>query len=491
MAGSPGTKRQRSIGSAARSPKNTSAKKRSRKSTSSPPRSPGGDSSRALMKSPRREQEDVHGLKIELCKDIGNVTELPEPVQVLAPVKRTMAAKSLHRYKFSNAGSAMFVILNPSDTPIAQGMSGKVFLGQFGDGPASMQTCIIKQQKYSDDFVKELVIQTKLFCDLRRTGGAGRGTATIPKPLFCAHAENSTFFGMSKAEASVGAYLKQIRKDIIALRAHSAALATMDPHSKDFSDHRKKLDELTVLYPGLRSDPNAPGVLCAFIRDVFLQLCPLLAYLQDRFEFMHGDMHAKNVMITARPFRVYLIDFGYSSAALPGFAERISACKRYRNKPFDPSLDLLMNVESVAQGVGYADPSAALAHRMLMTINGGAWNRVLKQRCTSADAPECRVQAKFKKSPKTKFHCFYELALGLRHDRTAPERLLAFFKTERFDASGAWIPSDDEKGYYVRSDGSLAYHADDTTTKIGKSMLMSQLGLGDMSSLMGTKRFRI
>ena len=457
---------------------------------SPPPRSPGGGSSRALLKSPPRKQEDLSELRIELCRNLGHTTSLPEPVNVLAPVKRTMAAKSLHRYTFSNTVSTMFTILNPNDPPIAQGMSGKVFLGKFGDGPSSMQACIIKQQKYSDEFVKELVIQTKLFCDLRRTGGAGRGTATIPKPLFCAHAEGSTFFGMSKADTSVGAYLKQMRTDIVALRAHSAALSVMDPRSSDYANRKKKLDELVALYPGLKSDPNAPGVLCAFIRDVFLQLCPLLAYLQDRFEFMHGDMHAKNVMLTTRPFRVYLIDFGYSSAALPGFPERLSACKRYRNKPFDPSLDLLMHVESVAQGIGYADPSTALAHRMLMTINGGVWNRVLKHRCTTADSAECRVSTKFKKSPKTKFHCFYELALGLRHDRTEPERLLAFFKTEKFDASGAWVPSDEERGYFVRSDGTLAHHADDTTTKIGKSMLMSHLGLGDLSSLMGTKRFR-
>lgn len=428
---------------------------------------------------------------MDLCKDLGRLTALPDTSDVLSPARRTMKATTLRRYAFPNVSTMFTIFAGDTDKPIAKGTFGEVWAGEFGDGPSSMQKCIVKTQKYSAAVVAEIMVQTKLFCELRRTGGAGPGSATIPKPLFAALEGGTCYIGMAKAELSVAKHLRKQRDDLRLLRETSAKLSTMDPSAGQYASRKATLDDLLATYPSIRADPSAPGVLCATIRDIFLQLCPLLSYLQDRFQFMHGDMHGGNVMVTTRPFRVYLIDYGFSSASLPGFSERTYSSKRYKGKPFDPSLDLLMQAESIAQGIGYDDPSAALAHRMLMTINGGVWNRVLKQKCTSGDKAECKVLKKLREAPRSKFHCFYDHALGMNHERTMPVELMTFLKAEAFDASGAWRPSMDEMGFFVRSNNTLAYHIDDGTTAIGKSTLMSQLGMSDMAGLMGTRKFRI
>ena len=428
---------------------------------------------------------------MDLCKDLGRLTALPDTSDVLSSARRTMKAKTLQRYAFHNVPTTFTIFAGATDKPIAKGTFGQVWAGEFGDGPNSMQKCIVKTQKYSAEVVKEIMVQTKLFCELRRTGGAGPGTATIPKPLFAALESGTCYIGMARAELSISKYLKKQRDDLALLRDISANLRAMDPSTREYADRKDVLDGLLAAYPSMRADPAAPGVLCATIRDVFLQLCPLLSYLQANFQFMHGDMHGGNVMVTTRPFRVYLIDYGFSSADLPGFSERTYSSKKYKDKPFDRSLDLLMQAESIAQGIGYDEPSAALAHRMLMTINGGVWNRVLKQKCTTGDKAECRILQKLRTAPRSKFHCFYDNALGMNHERTMPEKLVEFLKAEAFDASGAWRPSVDETGFFIRSNGTLAYHMDDAKTAIGKSTFMSQLGMSDMAGLMGTRKFRV
>lgn len=110
----------------------------------------------------------------------------------------------------------------------------------------------------------------------------------------------------------------------------------------------------------LHKDTDRPTII-----NCLKQLCILLQYLQDDFEFMHRDMHANNVMVKygkagRKMAKVALIDFGMSRLVMPdeknskkkevlllGFPSKRSSSRFDRdhiyigNGGFNSSLDLV------------------------------------------------------------------------------------------------------------------------------------------------------
>ena len=359
---------------------------------------------------------------VDLCKDLGRRTTLPSE-DSLPKAFQVGRDRNEATFEFVHSSSRFSVRRDA----IAAGSFGSAHLGTFGDGPNSNQACIVKVQEYRLKFVvAELMIQTKMFCELRRGNVLGPKSATIPKPLFVAIDSPTSFIGMTAAEISVKDYIKEVQAD-------------------------------------------RPASLCTKIRDILLQLCPLLNYMQETFKFMHGDMHADNIMLKRNPFRVYMIDFGFSSATFPGFAQRVHGYLRYENAVFDKSLDLLMFSESLT---GHIVPvgSGALAHRMLITLVGAVWNRALD--CAGRPhepTPECHIYNAYSDSLSHRYFAFYENAAGIFNPRTFPGQLQQYLNAQTIGSDGSWIPRRINAGLFKRSNGELAYHINDHTSNIGTS----------------------
>ena len=197
-----------------------------------------------------------------------------------------------------------------SSKALARGASGKIYKGHFGTGPGSMQKVIVKEnvQGTPKGDAMELLIQTFLFCDFRGMtyiNDAGiKGAAKIPKPLFAANYKNKTrYLGMQTLDQDCQKYL-------------------MFQKGETSEQHWERFNQV------------AKGVI----------LC--LEYLQRHFEFVHGDLHLGNVMVTLSPFKVYLIDFGRS--ALRMWNKRQYADDQDFKWPFSPSVDLLIFYTAVS-----------------------------------------------------------------------------------------------------------------------------------------------
>ena len=51
-------------------------------------------------------------------------------------------------------------------------------------------------------------------------------------------------------------------------------------------------------------------------KTIAISLMAVLEYWQEEFQFVHGDLHSQNIMITENPLKVLVIDFGRSSCIL-------------------------------------------------------------------------------------------------------------------------------------------------------------------------------
>ena len=141
---------------------------------------------------------------------------------------------------------------------------------------------------------KESIIHNELFCRLRNSTSAEK--AKIPKPLFMAKYSfqlngqdiSVPVLGMEKLQYSLSSYIRMTRQQ-------------MD--RKEISKEQCKTLLENVLILSLT------------------KVCLLLEELQEKFMFVHRDLHIGNVMIDlsrSNHVSVYLIDFGYSTMMLDG-----------------------------------------------------------------------------------------------------------------------------------------------------------------------------
>ena len=177
-----------------------------------------------------------------------------------------------------------------------RGASGRVYKGTFGSLAVAIKVNDTRKVKRKTD-EDELRMQLRLHCLLNDEGAlrhdAASPAAMVPKVLFAAQ--------IPRVGRGVG---------------------------------MERVDE-SMLAMVLRT-PNAEQIRA--LRRVLRALVRLLVFLQDRMQFMHGDLHAENVMM--RGSDVFLIDFGMASV-VEGGKKRFITDDRYRNTGFNSSLDML------------------------------------------------------------------------------------------------------------------------------------------------------
>jgi hypothetical protein len=156
---------------------------------------------------------------------------------------------------------------------------------------------------------KESIIHNELFCQMR--GKFTKDMARIPKPLFMSKyiykPQNGSelhipILGMEKIQYSMHSFFDKVEDDYINASSKAKVQATVDN---------------VLIY-------------------VMIHMAKLLDDLQERFEFVHRDLHVGNVMVDmtkqVEQLKVYIIDFGYSSLVLDGMrinAEKIGVYRKY------------------------------------------------------------------------------------------------------------------------------------------------------------------
>ena len=274
--------------------------------------------------------------------------------------------------------------------------------------------CIVKVQNEALSFESlavEIFVHIKMFCQLP---SSLRGAAGIPKPLFVTYvhgamADGRIAVGMSKAEASLLAYLVEVR------------------------------------------DSTSNDELITTFREVVRQLCELLEFLQ-KFQFVHGDMHIGNVMCRRNPFQVLLIDFGYSSVTMPGSKQRIYSQTAYEGMLRNDCLDLTMFLESSALTMGCSKQNSSKLHRLIMTVLGPLWNRVLDQ-TTLVTAEGGILKSVQEHADRPSHQHFYWNAKNLSYAPTKPKNLLKILDSIIADGD-----LDGSIGLYVTHDGKFKHH---------------------------------
>ena len=364
---------------------------------------------------------------IDLCKDLGKATKVPKVKDVVRRCKARKVTQFSQEVVFLGT-DARFTLhaekgARGKPAPLASGTNGSVYRGEFGDGPNSMSKCIIKVQKANDDMVPELLIQTKLFCHLRATSFRRRtpegnpvDSATVPKPLFAASVPGlGGAIGMSPADMSLAGFL---------------------------SDQVK--------------DPSVSlGQLTSTFRRIMRQTCNLLDFLQAEFQFQHGDLHSENVMISKGSLRVYVIDFGMSSATFAELGSRLDTDPyRYGGAPLTKSLDLLTLLVSLIESLDFtiANSKAQSLVRLMNTAVGPLFNRILAT-VSPKGTPERRLRDAMKVARTNGAnHMFYENTIGLDYPLAEPANLLRHFESMRYGSDGVWLPSSPETGLFFSDD---------------------------------------
>lgn len=219
---------------------------------------------------------------------------------------------------------AEYVFWNPPERftlgkKIAAGASGTIYRGTFAARAIAIKINDSRRVPLQTD-ADEVWMQTKLFCHMR-------DLAKPPPHARIAHVPTTYF---SARVPGMGRALGMGRVDR-SLLAHVTALAT-------------------------------PRAQIAALRDALARIAALLEVLQVDLAFMHGDLHAENVMVRDAPHDVFLIDFGMSSLASPSIpgartrsvGGRIITDDRYEGARFHAQLDLLTLLTALREDLALA-----------------------------------------------------------------------------------------------------------------------------------------
>ena len=247
---------------------------------------------------------------------------------------------------------------------------------------------------------EELIVMLELFCafrmeawkharEIHRHYDTETGMAHVPRLLFGVRLPNkSTTYGMQQIDVSFGTYMKRI-----------LGLGGKGIESKAWR----------------------------MMKLILLRVAAFLSWAQGAFEFMHGDLHMDNVMLTVNKTnggveRVFLIDFGMSSMVVRG--KRISAASRYDKMKFQKNLDLLMLLTSTTEVM--ARIGASVCSLWCWQFIAGFWNPLLDALTTDdIDMPshgKVLTSARQRNLLTTFWAIFllYEKAEGVLYSRTVP-----------------------------------------------------------------------
>jgi hypothetical protein len=227
--------------------------------------------------------------------------------------------------------------------PIASGRTGRIYRAESVDGWGPYRTLVVKQNvgnvSFEDEFA-EMLIHQLLMCEIRLQGrwelrreAARLGVAAPFIPKLVLYGKSVPLKGRGRGG-----------RVCTAMQAVDSTLESV-----------------------LEDNPGA-------LVDCLKQVCVLLKYLQDKFKFMHRDLHTHNVMIRkGPPMRVALIDFGMSRMVAPMTGKRGGVRVGFGKGDhiyagahgFNPSLDLVTLLYDIN------------ADNMLKRVLPGLYERVL------------------------------------------------------------------------------------------------------------------
>lgn len=291
--------------------------------------------------------------------------------------------------------------------PITGGSYGAICRGAFNIPQESVRSIYLdklKDTKASNVVIKinlpsadkkevlcELKLQIMLFCDQRKSSPPP-GSARIPKPIFAAVCNtNSPFLFVSHKKKDKSRILK------------GTHIIGMEPLEQD----------ITTAIIKYKKDEAA---LWKEFHSALRQVALCLKHLQSSYKFMHGDLHAGNVMEKAGKY--YIIDFGMSSYDDEG--KRIRCNKLYRGKPFNQSLDLLMLVMTLYNQFKYHDTRVNSFCRCIIS---GFMHKIAQGALPGFDKMH-KAYVSSLKSGSPLFHCFYDNVGAIENKATTPDVLL-------------------------------------------------------------------
>lgn len=71
------------------------------------------------------------------------------------------------------------------------------------------------------------------------------------------------------------------------------------------------------LYDYLDNILSSSNIKPLFVYNILIQICDILQYYQENYQFVHGDLHLDNILVERDTGKIYLIDFGRSSIKIP------------------------------------------------------------------------------------------------------------------------------------------------------------------------------
>jgi tRNA A-37 threonylcarbamoyl transferase component Bud32 len=233
----------------------------------------------------------------DLCQIIETVGSHEDRRRLFPQATKTTPGTSVlrGRYRFLDQEFSVQSVLGG-------GEYGRVMLGTFGSRDVVLKRNVKVSMR---EDVNEVIMQTRLYCYIRDHHDAASHMARIPETIFAA------------AVPGFGRVLGMERMDVPLLA------------------HVQK---------------TASSAQVRVVRDSLVKVCELLAVLQSKFSFMHGDLHGENVMVRGAD-EVFLIDFGMASAKFDRHPRTITS-ERYKGVPYHPHLDLLTLLTALREDLG-------------------------------------------------------------------------------------------------------------------------------------------
>jgi serine/threonine protein kinase len=264
---------------------------------------------------------------------------------------------SRSRYKtkfFPNAEDVILFEMNSGDDlflfnleKFDGGVSGTIMKSYFGSGEDSMQKSVVKVNMGEDgpnkdprNDVMEVLMQALLFCETRSLEfgnfmqSHGYQYARIPKVLFGARMTIQTdtfnYIGMEALDITLFEFLDK-----------------------------------------LNNTPNKQ--MEAFI-SILIKICTTLEYMQSKFQFVHADLHTKNIMMKGS--QPYIIDFGRASAMISG-----KYYNSHDDNKFTPtrSLDLIILLTTIYQLFSIRQPPPPMTELCKKLVYEPFWDKILSE----------------------------------------------------------------------------------------------------------------
>lgn len=296
---------------------------------------------------------------------------------------------------------------------LGKGANGTVFKGTFGEGANVVPIAIKMNERGSAaEDAAEVKMQADLFCTFRehafsalralKERHALTRMAKVPKPYFAAHTPAGRAIGMETLDVTLVTYIANMGDTWASVEALKSCLS---------------------------------------------QMAGLLHMLQEKMQFVHGDLHGENVMLRLQPQpQVFMIDYGMSSYGAN--TSRTLTHPRYKNARFNPCLDLLMLLSHVRETLGRTQKDGAsrrLASEMCDFVVHPFWAAVRTgDRTAVAKYSAHTVRAYYERVGRRRYahHLLYEKGQNVTFDRTRPGALIEFlgslraFRVPRYDSRG-------------------------------------------------------